>query len=259
MRYLLVVGFVCNVYKKEPRARIFVNDRMIDEYYIPNHHDDWLDNFIQQQHVLQPNVENEFENLYIKNLPPLKFYELEINEKQENIDFIIEIDNDDNNYNNGFMTKSTLIQLRIFYFFPLNLKLLSKLEKIYNKNKLSKNLAWFYSGKFNLFDNNLKNVEWHWHKNNKDILNNGRGDSISMSHYQVGGSGFFIIKRIKKYGILISKLIKSYRFIMNRIDPGVGSYELKNTINFMIDKYTQYANQRNTDQRTSHSRIDVSG
>ena len=34
MRYLLVVGFACEVYRREPRARIFVGDKLIDEFTI---------------------------------------------------------------------------------------------------------------------------------------------------------------------------------------------------------------------------------
>ena len=39
MKYLLVVGVTCKVYKKEPRARLFFNEQLIDEFYIP-HQDD---------------------------------------------------------------------------------------------------------------------------------------------------------------------------------------------------------------------------
>jgi len=242
MKYLLVLGFICKVYKKEPLARIYVGKKLIDEYNITAHDDDWFYNFQQKHHILQPNLTSQFENLHLKNIPPLKIYELEIDEKQEDITFSIEIINDDNNYNNGFMTKSTLIQLRIFYFFPYNLKLLSKLEKIYNKNKISKNLAWYYSGRCNLFDTCLKHMTWN-KKNKEEVILRNK----TLSHYQVGGSGYFTCKRYKKYGILISKLFKSYRFAMNRIDPGVGSYELKSTLNFMIDKYQQHENKRNFD------------
>ena len=33
MKYLLVVGFHCDVYRREPRARLFFNDKLIDERY----------------------------------------------------------------------------------------------------------------------------------------------------------------------------------------------------------------------------------
>ena len=34
MRYLLVVGFYCDVYRREPQARLFFNDQLIDEFNI---------------------------------------------------------------------------------------------------------------------------------------------------------------------------------------------------------------------------------
>ena len=34
MKYLLVVGFHCDVYRREPRARLFFNDKLIDEFNI---------------------------------------------------------------------------------------------------------------------------------------------------------------------------------------------------------------------------------
>ena len=43
MRYLLVVGFACDVYRREPRARIFVGDKLIDEFLV-SHEKDKLTN-----------------------------------------------------------------------------------------------------------------------------------------------------------------------------------------------------------------------
>ena len=37
MKYLLVVGFACDVYRQEPRARIFVDNKLIDEFNIQHH------------------------------------------------------------------------------------------------------------------------------------------------------------------------------------------------------------------------------
>ena len=39
MKYLLVVGFACDIYRQEPRARIFIRDKLIDEFYILPHKD----------------------------------------------------------------------------------------------------------------------------------------------------------------------------------------------------------------------------
>ena len=70
MRYLLVVGFHCDVYRKEPQARIFFGNKLIDEFYIPNCKDTLptvIKEFSQNRHILQPFSENEWTNIYTKN------------------------------------------------------------------------------------------------------------------------------------------------------------------------------------------------
>ena len=37
MRYLLVVGFNCKVYRREPQARLFFNEKLIDEFNIKHY------------------------------------------------------------------------------------------------------------------------------------------------------------------------------------------------------------------------------
>ena len=36
MRQLLMLGFYCEVYKKEPLCRVYVNDVLLDEFNIPH-------------------------------------------------------------------------------------------------------------------------------------------------------------------------------------------------------------------------------
>ena len=54
MKYLLVLGFCCDVYRKKPRARIFVDDKLINEFDIPH-----------QKNNLKIAIENYFLNHYI--------------------------------------------------------------------------------------------------------------------------------------------------------------------------------------------------
>jgi hypothetical protein len=82
--FLLGIGFNYKVYKKLPNIRIFINDKFIDEYDIDS---------------------------------TAKIYQLNVHEYQQNIK--LKIKNSDSNYNNGFMTKSTLLELHTFWFTPI--------------------------------------------------------------------------------------------------------------------------------------------
>jgi hypothetical protein len=226
MKYLLVVGFACEVYKSEPCSRVFINDKLIDEFYI-QHHKDQLSidfkNFNQNNHILKPDVKSKIDDIYTKNFPPLRFYEVEINQQQEKLKLRIEIDNNDSNSTNGFVTKSTLLELQFFYFFPIpiNVKqLIARLLKIIKKYRFSKNFAWRYCNKKFLFDL-IQNTVWYG-KNKQNF---------PSVHHKVGGSGYFYCELRKKYGMFITNLPKSYRF-------GFTSF----FINYFIDKYKQYAN-----------------
>jgi hypothetical protein len=231
MRYLLVVGFACDIYKKEPQARIFLNNRLLDEFQILYYKDTLgttMKKFWENTHVLQPVLLNEIHALQKKNFPPLRFYEIDIDNNLDQIELRVEIKNSDNNYTNGFMTSSTLLKLQLCYFFPLNQKLLLRLVKFRKKNFVNKNYAWYASNQniiFKLSDNGIQ-----WHNNEKEIKIFSLKDSVS----NIGGDGYFSCTLVKKYGIFISKLIQPYR------------YNLFGTpiIDYLIDKYKQHANQR---------------
>jgi len=233
MKYLLVVGFACEVYKKEPRARIFIVDKLIDEFYI-QHHKDTIATAIkksrQDKQLLQPFLQPEFVNIQIKNFTPLRFYEIELDTTLDQVELRIEIKNSDSNYTNGFITNSTLIKLQVCYFFPLHKKLLLRLEKIRNKIRLQ-NYAWCRSPNNIIFD--LLQNKLQWQGKNGQIV-----DYVEdkIGNYPLGGDGVFIYKLVKKYQILISKLKKSSRYNFNTV-----------IVNYLVNKYNEYANQRNTE------------
>lgn len=234
MRYLLVVGFHCEVYKREPRARIFVGDRLIDEFLIPHSPaDDSIISlnqlFFKNLHPLQPWYPKEIINGKYFLFPPLKLYELEIERQQEQLKLLIDIENTDSNYTNGFITKSTLINLKIFYFFPLDKKILLRLEKI-RKNQLLKNYTAVYKWTNNIFD--IMSTGIKWHGKNKQVVADKEDQAISG--HKLGGSGYFSCELTKKYGIFIKKLKKVHRYKLQ-----------KSFINYFLDKYKEYENQRN--------------
>ena len=237
MKYLLVLGFSCDVYRQEPQARIFVGNRLIDEFYIQYHKDTLytaMKKFSGNRHILQNFSEIDYYlNIRIKNFPPLRFYEIEIDQSHNDLlELRIEINNNDNNYTNGFMTSTTLLQLQVFYFFPLNEKLLTRLNKIMIRKRFNKDYSWSYSQQSFIFDLILNGVQWQG--KNGQIFNSIKNSFLHL--HKIGGDGHFTCKLAKKYGIFIPILSKPYRYNFNKI-----------FLDHFYNKYKQYANQRNTD------------
>lgn len=235
MRYLLVLGFTCDVYRREPRARIFVGDKLIDEYYIKNFKDFLLteeNNLQKSVHKLQPISRDKIDNIFFKNLPPLHFYEIDIKNKKDKLNIRIEIDNEDSNYSNGFLSKSTLLKIKVFYFFPLNKELIKLLGKILKKKITSKYYAYIKNQKSLLFNLTANGLEWHG--KDKKIINSTY--NLLIHNVSIGGSGHFTCDLEKKYGIYIKKNKKSHIYMFSII-----------YLNYFINKYEQHANQRNSD------------
>jgi hypothetical protein len=226
MKYLLAVGFFCKVYRKEPQARIFVNDQLIDEFFI-QHDIEGFDEKLKRlkrsnNHILQP-IDRSLE-LKPKSKPKfIKIYEIEINKNLQKLKINIDIKNDDNNYTNGFMTKSTLIKFEILQLIPLHEGLI-KLFKDKGACLLKKNYPWYHRN-FNDWFNILS--AGFWQEKNSTL----RQEDF---WYFIGGSGNFLVELIKKYKIFMNKKNFSYR----------SSFD-SNTIDFILDKYKQHANQRN--------------
>lgn len=236
MRYLLVIGFACDVYRQNPRSRIFFDNKLIDEFYIQNNKDTLtpaIENFFLNNYILKPSPMDALLNLSMKNFAPLRFYEIEVDQTKNQQELRIEIKNNDSNYNNGFMTNSTLLRLQVCHFFPLNKELLARLVKIRKKNLINQKYAWFRSNKNTIFKLIENGIEW----NGENTQTVSTTNNLHLNLIKIGGSGYFSCKLVKKYGIFITKLYKSYRY--NLINTSLMYY--------FINKYEQYANQRNTD------------
>ena len=90
---ILVLGFNCLIYKKEPKVRMYFDTLFVDEVNIK--------------------LSNNFEET-----PNLYFYQLRIPTNLTKSYVKLIVDNDDSNHNNSFMTKSTLLKLHTFYLIP---------------------------------------------------------------------------------------------------------------------------------------------
>ena len=235
MRYLLVIGFECDVYRREPRARIFFGDKLIDEFNIQHNKITLFATrrYLQQDKtILQPYSKIELTNAIVKSFPILRFYELEIDKKLDQTNLFIEIKNDDNNYTNGFMSRCTLIQLRVCHFFPFHEKLLLRLNEIAKKNRPRQNYAWYRSDKNEIFDLLSDNRTYWQGKDNKISMSN---HPVILQVNKIGGDGVFRCELVKKYQMLINKTKKAnrYHFYVMLVD-------------YFITKYRQHANQRNS-------------
>jgi hypothetical protein len=232
MKYLLIVGFSCDVYRQEPLARIIIARQLIDEFYITKHSDSLTALREKITGNWQTGSSVDIDKNVLKNFPPLRFYEIEIDETVDKLHLQIQIKNDDSNYSNGFITTSTLLKLQICYFFPLDQKLLSRLELIKQKNQLTENYAWYCSPKNRIFD--LLANGLYWKGENGQVMDNT--NTFILAAYNIGGNGDFFCELTKKYSMFIPKLIRPCRHSFN---PKV--------TNYLLDKYYQHANQRNTD------------
>lgn len=232
MRYLLVLGFACNLYRKEPLARIIIGRQLIDEYNIPEH----IDTLTASREKIVGNWQTanmvDVDKNVLKNFPPLRFYEIKINETIDKLYLQIQIENNDSNYSNGFITKSTLLKLQICHFFPLDQRLLSRLEEIKQKNRCSENYAWYSSHKNRIFDLISNGLCWKG-ENLQKIYNT---NTTNLAACNIGGNGDFFCELEKKYGILLPTLIRPCRHTFD--------FSL---LNYLLNKYQQHANQRNTD------------
>jgi hypothetical protein len=149
MSYVLILGFQSLKYKKDPQIRVYVNNHFVDEFDLPGVHKSqpknrqtvakhFTDKFLKHmaldvvnkkhlsdffpkhlQEVKQMETFSEFENVYYR------IFELNpdvINKEYQNATSTnqvkIVVKNSDNNYTNGFMTKSTLVSLKGIFLMP---------------------------------------------------------------------------------------------------------------------------------------------
>lgn len=223
MKYLLVLGFSCDTFKVQPLARILINQQLIDEFDIPTHFDTLTDAMIKEKWHSMSFV-NKDKNVQ-KNCPPTRFYEIDIDKKLYALNIEIQIKNNDNNYNNGFMNASTTLQLQICHFFPMNQNLIERLMIIKRKNHLSENYAWYHSHKQKVFDLVANGMCWQGENGQK---------IVELAAYNIGGSGKFFIELTKKYNFFMPRLKFACRHTFNN-----------SLLNHFLDKYQQYENKRN--------------
>ena len=219
-----------------------MNDVLLDEFNIPH----------QCAHVqpkmdpLDPTHNKKLLQHFITNPPFLKYIEFD-DAGADALDVVLKIQNDDNNYANGFMSKFTHIMLSHVYL--QSKRVLENIDTINNGFKFSRlnwrkfnsNIINFYSyyNRNQLFKNfesvtiaNFPNIE---HNPNYYV-----GDyRIGSSGYRIGSSGYFHFSLKKKLGFWRSSTDRSRGFW------SVGSADV---VKYLYDKYKSYEDTRTTDQ-----------
>jgi len=240
MKYLLVVGFACDVYRREPRARLFFNDQLVDEFNIQHQPEnkDLKHPVLEMKHPLEPISLTIFKEYYNKSLPILRFYELDVDDQLKQSSIRIDIDNDDTNYANGFMSRSTLLKFKVLSLFPLDRKIYEWFKEKKNNQRNSNKYAWYQRNYTNTFFTECQNMynTMIWIETNGQKI---QGDITGRPclHHNIGGSGSLHLELIKKYGILLTRFLDPMRPWIYRID---------NIFHDAIyDKYEQHANQGN--------------
>jgi len=179
-QWILTLGFKCEIYSKEPLVRLYVNNILHDEFNIP-----------------------EFS--FDKENPLLKCYVFKYKELPNNLNIQLKVSNNDNNYNNGFMTKLTNIKLSNFYFFPHNAHGFFKRVKELKDKRIKFSKTDKKDIKSNVLFNLLNNTSW------TQTEGNHKGTTQSGA-FHTAGSGYYETNLYKKYGLLINKTENPFHF-----------------------------------------------
>ena len=230
MRQLLILGFHCNIYKKEPQCRVYVEDVLVDEFDIPQ-----SDEVAVEIDRLDPL--RKYKNLqnFTTNPPFLKYIEFD-DAGADSLDVIIKIQNNDNNYANGFMSKHTHVTLS--HVFLASKKALENIDNLTNNSKFTRqnwekynrDIVDFYAddNRTRFFNNFVRDTEADF----PDIqLKSNTGG------YRIGSSGHYRLTVKKKLGF--------WRAIRN-CSKGIWPLGKFRHVQYLYNKYKQHEDQRNS-------------
>ena len=129
MKYIFGFNVGCKIYKKFPKINISLNDRLIDELVLDDGH-------LYNKHTVldrktYPDTESGRKDFIDDSLFSKKINLYTLDEKDLHGKITLKIRNDDNNYTNGFMTRST--QIIFSYVFLIPEFILYDIKKIIKK------------------------------------------------------------------------------------------------------------------------------
>lgn len=128
MKYIVVLGIEFQKYKKPVKISVSTGGRLIDEFdlneNLPGSESegkigwpDFFDVFCYWNTL--PNLKDRLPTLLYEQPRFFKVYKLEDSQLVDNL--VISVANDNNNYTNGFMTKSSKIRFQVIAMFPENM------------------------------------------------------------------------------------------------------------------------------------------
>jgi hypothetical protein len=220
MQYVLGVGFIVEKYKKNPNVRIFLDDLLIDEYEIDQHETARLltsNSFCWRLlnwekdppsgYVARIKKEGD-KFMHRKRLPgdpPIpkhfKFFIINSSVLRGKSKISLEIDNNDSNYTNGFMSRSTIIDARNIFLIPIDfIKFFKSDGETFHKN-MGKVIPKKYNGSTHIWDFGADAkvlaggypfpLKYHW-----------QGKTLHQEH-TVGGSGTLSMDLVEKNSIIM--------------------------------------------------------
>ena len=248
-----MLGFYCEVYRREPLCRIYVNNVLVDEFNIPHTtHKDVSTGNMRLDPTFYGHEDFEFKS----NTPFLKLIELD-DADVKNLDLRVELQNNDNNYSNGFITKHTLVMLCQCWLAPV--KVWEEFDLIRSRWKYSRH-TWYNSNKSvehyysnfrnRIFDNLAFFSDMHFpgidqmpqtNEQHKSIFSNykylPRMWHNHPNRYWLGRSGHLHLTLTKKLG-----------FWRHSTDRRRGWWTISRYKNIkdIYNKYIQHEDQRNS-------------
>lgn len=255
MNHILCLGFNTLKYRKDPFVRISINDRFLDEFEVDagqvggeEDHKGWdKDRLIFNKKYFEikrrdyRGRETEWtKDSYkdaINDKIKLKFYELPYSVLRNKVNLQIDVKNEDNNYTNGFMTKSTYLYFSVclllpkVYFRDLH-KFANDLKRDYTFDRHNKKyyenalrIKKYYKRRLLICYNQTENVKWT--DSNKKVTQGEIG--------WIGGNGTYNVELFKKHGLWTSYNPVPLGY------PKLGEWELAKALS---DKYLKYENKR---------------
>jgi hypothetical protein len=220
MKYVLGLGFVVHKFRKNPKVRIFVDDLFIDEYEIDKH--DPVENTLAINRLnywfpdwqAQPpwpslvKIRNNGDKTLLSNIPykdpwprQWKTYVLDDTTLENKTHIKLEIYNDDSDYTNGFMNRSTIVDMRHVFLLPVDLL-----------DCYCSNAGEFFAGLRKVLPPKYKGVV-EVHKNMGEIVGyigypfpfkyKWHGVSNKTSMESIGGSGLMSLDLCEKKGVIM--------------------------------------------------------
>ena len=233
MRQLLILGFYCEVYRREPLCRVYINDVLVDEFNVSQ-----CDQVQLTMDPLDPNYNEKRLQHFITNPPFLKYIEFE-DAGADSLDVVLEITNDDNNYANGFMSKYTYIILSDLYF--TSKKVLESIDSIANDYKFNRK-NWKKLN-YNILDSYASPRHFLFKNFVSDAACNFTGIAPKpneyLGEYRIGCSGDFRLSLVKKLGFWLPS---------TKYHGGYWNIGSDNVVKYLYDKYKSYEDTRTTDQ-----------